>query len=55
MDLLKNLDNMITAENFFNQYGGYTREEMLIRAREFAKLHVEKFAEIHNIKKYKIY
>ena len=41
MDLLKNLDNMITAENFFNQYGGYTREEMLIRAREFAKLHVK--------------
>ena len=41
MDLLKNLDNMITAEKFFNQYGGYTREEMLIRAREFAKLHVK--------------
>ena len=30
-----------TAEAFFNQYGGYTREEMLERAKEFAKLHVQ--------------
>lgn len=30
-----------TAEEFFNQYGGYTREEMLERAREYAKLHVK--------------
>ena len=29
----------ITAEEFFNQYG--TREEMLKRSIEFAKLHVE--------------
>lgn len=29
------------AEEFFNQYGGYTREEMLIRAIEFAKMHVK--------------
>ena len=29
-----------TAEEFFNQYGGYTREEMLERAIEFAKMHV---------------
>ena len=52
MDLLKNLDNMITAEDFFNQYGGYTREEMLIRAREFAKLHVK---EIQKLQKSKYY
>ena len=32
---------MITAEEFFNKYGGYTREEMLERALEFTKLHVK--------------
>ena len=31
----------MTVENFFNKHGGYTREEMLERAIEFAKLHVE--------------
>ena len=35
------MNKIPTAEEFFNQYGGYTREEMLIRAREFAKLHVK--------------
>ena len=34
--------NLPTAEEFFNQYGGYTREEMLQRAIEFAKIHVKK-------------
>ena len=35
------MNKIPTAEEFFNPYGGYTREEMLIRAREFAKLHVK--------------
>lgn len=29
------------VEDFFNQYGGYTREEMLKRAIEFAQAHSE--------------
>ena len=32
----------MTAESFFNEYGGYTRDEMLCKAREFAKFHVKK-------------
>ncbi len=35
------MDNIPTVQEFFNQFGGYTREEMLNRAKEFAKLHVE--------------
>ena len=40
MDLLKNLDNMITAEEFLNdiKYVTYSIKEKLIT---FAKLHVE--------------
>jgi len=43
MDLLKNLDNMITAENFINQWitkplDNNDVENLMI---EFAKLHVE--------------
>jgi hypothetical protein len=34
-------NNIQTAEEFFNQFGGYTREEMLERAIEFAKAHTE--------------
>lgn len=30
-----------TVEDFFSQYGGYTREEMLVRSVDFAKLHVQ--------------
>ena len=30
----------MTAENFFNKYGGYTRKEMLERAIEFAQFHI---------------
>jgi DNA-directed RNA polymerase subunit F len=37
----KTTKQMTTAEKFFNKYGGYTRKEMLERAKEFAKLHVE--------------
>ena len=84
MDLLKNLDNMITAEEFLKDkfrkiYLSHPESfkdkisekiylELHVTGRvngteqnypemmiEFAKLHVEKFAEIHNIKKYKIY
>ena len=58
MDLLKNLDDMITAEEFLKNNEEYYMEieespeifEMMI---EFAKMHVEKFAEIHNIKNIK--
>ena len=52
MDLLKNLDNMSvpTAEDFKNYSGFIEETDRLI---EFAKLHVEKFAEIHNIKNIK--
>lgn len=35
------MNKIPTVDNFFNQYGGYTREEMLKRAIEFAKLHVK--------------
>ena len=42
-----------TVNKFFNQFGGYTREEMLVSAKEFAKLHVEKFAKLHNIENVK--
>lgn len=30
-----------TVNDFFNQYGGYTREEMLSKTLEFTKLHVK--------------
>lgn len=36
------MEKNITAKKFFNQFGGYTREEMLKKAIEFAKYHVEK-------------
>ena len=32
---------MKTVAEFFNQYGGYTREEMLERAKQFAEEHVK--------------
>ena len=34
-------EKIITAEEWFNQYGGYTREEMLQEAINFAKFHAE--------------
>ena len=34
------MKELLTVEEFFNQYGGYTREEMLERAIEFATMHV---------------
>jgi len=37
-----NFEDVIpTAEEFFNQYEGYTREEMIKKSIEFAKLHAE--------------
>jgi len=39
-------EKIITAEEWFNQYGGYTREEMLQEAINFAKYHVEKALKI---------
>lgn len=36
---------MIIAEEFFNQHGGYTREEMLKRAKQFAEEHVKEALE----------
>ncbi len=40
------VNNIPTSEEFFNQYGGYTREEMLIRAIEFAKMHTKTALEV---------
>ena len=60
MDLLKNLDNMITAkliltgkETYDPEYPTVSKYDALEAMIEFAKLHVEKFAEIHNIKNIK--
>ena len=60
MDLLKNLDNMITAkliltgkETYDSEYPTVSKYDALEAMIEFAKLHVEKFAEIHNIKNIK--
>ena len=61
MDLLKNLDNMITAEDFLNkefpEFEDLDNDNIWLNIEEsmieFAKLHVKKFAEIHNIKNIK--
>ena len=64
MDLLKNLNNMSvpTAEELlktvYNEGSGaggdsYNEGDIERIMIEFAKLHVEKFAEIHNIKNIK--
>ena len=60
MDLLKNLDNMITAkliltgkETYDPEYPTVSKYDALEAMIEFAKMHVEKFAEIHNIKNIK--
>ena len=60
MGLLKNLDNMITAkliltgkETYDPEYPTVSKYDALEAMIEFAKMHVEKFAEIHNIKNIK--
>ena len=60
MDLLKNLDDMITAkliltgkETYDPEYPTVSKYDALEAMIEFAKMHVEKFAEIHNIKNIK--
>ena len=60
MGLLKNLNNMITAkliltgkETYDPEYPTVSKYDALEAMIEFAKMHVEKFAEIHNIKNIK--
>jgi len=43
---------METANEFFNQYGGYTREEALERSIEFAKMHVKQALEKASLVRY---
>lgn len=54
MDLLKNLDNMITAEEFYKQTTGCVINHIDIKNAmiEFAKLHVK---EIQKLQKSKYY
>ena len=54
MDLLKNLDNMITAEEFYKQTTGCVINHIDIKNAmiEFAKLHVKKIQKLQKSKYY---